>query len=312
MSVFDAAQTAQSVYSFWLGLVPQFINQLAKPASATQQSLQTMANALTAGSPAGVPNLFAPWGFLLNPFAAGAGGAAGVAHAATATANAFKSASSVSSVLPLQQMSQAWIDIASQFVGATPAQLASAFERTYGALSDALGLGPARKLQAAWQDLIAAGMSQQEARANYGMLMQRAFADGVQRLTVRLAEKADAGERVDTVLAFIRLWAFCAEEVVHETLQSEAGLAATAALARSALTYRKNVRHVAAIVADLLDIATRQELDEAFREIQELKRELRRLRRSSDGGAAGTAALQRTRLLGKRNKTARTSKDQGT
>ena len=65
------------------------------------------------------------------------------------------------------------------------------------------------------------------------------------------------------------------EEVVHETLQSEAGLAATTALTRSALAYRRKTQQVAAIVGEALDMATRRELDEAYREIQALKRELR-------------------------------------
>jgi hypothetical protein len=72
------------------------------------------------------------------------------------------------------------------------------------------------------------------------------------------------------------------EEAVHETLQSERGLAATAALTRSALTYHKAVQKVAAILADMLDLATRRDLDQAFREIQTLKRELRASRRAAN------------------------------
>jgi len=41
---------------------------------------------------------------------------------------------------------------------------------------------------------------------------------------------------------------------------------------------------VAGILADMLDLATRRDLDEAFREIQALKRELRNVRRQ--GAAA--------------------------
>ena len=85
------------------------------------------------------------------------------------------------------------------------------------------------------------------------------------------------------------------EEVVHETLQSEAGLAATTALTRSSLAYRRKMQQVASIVGEALDMATRRELDEAYREIQALKRELRASRavraKSKVGGgkANGTA-----------------------
>lgn len=339
MNASDPVQDAQSVYNFWLGLVPQFFAQLgqsvpgakaatqtaippldglmfpleqfARAAAATQKSLQNMAQAMTPAWQAGAANVFAPWASAASSTVDKAGAAAAAASAAQAmfapwtalmsnalsayAGNAPPSAPLTSSVLPLQMMSQAWMDATSRLFGATPAQLAAAFDRTYGALSDALGMGPARQLQSAWQEMVAAGIAQQEARANYAMLVQGALAQGVQRLTARLGERAQAGERIDSVLALIRLWAVTTEEAVHQTLQSEAGLAATAALARSALAYRKRMRHVAAIVADLLDVATRRELDETYREIQALKRELRALRtpRNRDDGSSRVTTSQR-------------------
>ena len=86
------------------------------------------------------------------------------------------------------------------------------------------------------------------------------------------------------MLALLKLWAGCTEDAVHETLQSEPGLAATVALTRASLSYHKAVREVANSLADMLDLATRRDLDEAFREIQALKRELRNVRRQ--GAAA--------------------------
>ena len=115
------------------------------------------------------------------------------------------------------------------------------------------------------------------------------------------------GERVTSVLALIRLWAVTTEEAVHETLQSEAGLAATAALARAALGYRKRMRQVVDILADQLDLATRRELDEAYREIQDMKRELRALRSRRAGD--DTAAKERPAAPRARRKKTRTAKE---
>jgi hypothetical protein len=334
----DLTKGVESVYNFWLGLVPQFLGPLAsatqnKPgksdagvggnnagasldalafpaeqfamaASMTQQSLQAFAQSVAPMLQGASSNLLDQWATALPWLAPGKLDQPQAANAATAAAQAMlapwsafmssavgtspsgpaaaprTSPSAATSVLPLQAMSQAWIEWSSRLAGATPAQLTTAFERTYGALSDALGLGPARQLHAAWEDMMAAGVAQQEARANYAVLLQRAFARGLQRLAAHLAEKADAGERVDSVLALLRLWAISTEEIVHETLQSEAGLAATAALTRSAIAYRKRMQHVVVLMSDQFGVATRHDLDEAYREIQELKRELRRSRPS--------------------------------
>ena len=179
---------------------------------------------------------------------------------------------------PLQTMQQAWRDFGTQMTGAMPQAFTTGFDRTFGALTDALGFGPMRKLQAAWQDLAAASMAQNQARAHYAMLVQGAFTAGLEGLLRRLSEMAEKGERVDSILALLRLWAVSTEQAVHQVLQSEAGLAATATVARAGLAHRKNLQHMAGIIADGLDMATRRDLDEAFREIQELKRELRKLR----------------------------------
>ena len=134
---------------------------------------------------------------------------------------------------PLQTMHQAWRDFGTTMAGAMPQTFATGFDRTFGALTDALGFGPMRKLQAAWQDLAAAAMAQNQARANYAMLVQGAFTAGLEGVLQRLAEMAEKGERVDSVLALLRLWAVSTEKAVHEVLQSEAGLAATATVARA-------------------------------------------------------------------------------
>lgn len=313
MTPFDPINGSQAVYNFWLGLIPQFLgqfggadlggaatqgtaenpaaaantgvgtagaspllgaltfpaDQIAKAAAMTQQSLQAMAQSIAPMiQGGGVPDLLGRWMTALPPFASGNPGDAAAAIPP--------------SVFPLEAMSQAWMEMGSKIAGATPAQLNTAFDRTYGAVGDALGFAPLRELHVAWQDVVAASIAQQEARTNYALLVQSAMAQGMRRLMRRLAEKAAAGERIDSILALMRLWAIDTEEVVHETLQTEHGLAATAALTRSALTYRKKMQRVAAIIAELLDMATRRELDDAYREIQVLKRELRALRPSRD------------------------------
>lgn len=308
MSATESNDGSRATYDFWLGLIPQFlgqfggfmspggpaaalpeglpfpVDQVAKAAAMTQQSLQGLAQALAPALKSGVPDLLAQWASTSPAFAFAKPGEAGEASASAPQAMlapwlAFMSNAAGAGTglpqAPLQAMSKAWVDMASRAAGASPAQVDTAFDRTHGAFSDAVGLGPARKLQAAWSDLMNATIAQQDARAQYAVLVQGAFAQGYQRLLNALAAKADAGERIDSVLALIRLWANNTEHAVHETLQSEHGLTATAALIRADLVHRKKTRQMAAILADQFEMASRRDLDEAFREIQALKRELR-------------------------------------
>ena len=105
--------------------------------------------------------------------------------------------------------------------GASPQGLV-AFDRTFGGLFDALGFGPMRKLQAA-----CAGPRRREPGAEPGARGLRDARAGRVRRRSRgpdargWPKMADDGERVDSVLALLRLWAVSTEQAVHEVLQSE-------------------------------------------------------------------------------------------
>lgn len=308
------AAGAPGLLGQWAAAMPQFPGMQATPTAGTnavpggEGLFNPWAAAMpflgvNAGKPAstgvsqrGVEGMFNPWAAAM-PFFTGAQAAPGAAGAGAPLASglgpwlqAMAPAAAVvppiaptpggapGGMLPFQAVQQAWLDFGSRMAGVSPQSMTTGFDRTFGGLLDALGFGPTRKLQAAWQELLAANMAQHEARAAYAMIVQGAFAAGLDGLFKRLADMAGAGERVDSVLALLRLWAVSTEAAVHDVLQSEQGLAATAALSRAGVTHRRRLQNVAAIAADALDMATRRDLDDAYREIQNLKRELRALR----------------------------------
>lgn len=324
---------AEAIYDFWLGLIPQFFGPFGvrfpagdkaaahsaaksppsdwfaqwtaamlpfaeglskSPGDAATQAAQTMfgtwstmmapyaggaAKTVAGATPAaGAASLLAPWTAVL-PFAGAQGS---VSTNATAAA-----------MQPFHTAQQAWLDTVAQVGFASPQSYLTGFERTFGGLFDALGFGPMRKLQTACQDLATASLAQNQARAAYAMIVQGAFTSGLERLMLHLGSMADAGERVESVLTLLKMWAVKTEEAVHEVLQSEQGLVATAALTRAGLSHRRKLQRVAGIVADSLDLATRRELDDVYRELHELKRELRVLRQPAPSKIASATAPRR-------------------
>ena len=325
MSASEFNQGSRATYDYWLGLISQLlgqfgspsstgaapasfdglpfpVDQVAKAASITQQSLQSMLQVLVPALQTGMPNLLAQWGKQLATFSFTKPGDTADANAQSvftpwlafmpnlaavmpAMSSAMPTIDTVMPQAPLQAINKAWVDMASRLTGTSPAQIDTAFDRTHGAFSDGVGLGPTRKLNAAWRDVMSASIAQQDARTHYASVLQSAYPQGFQRLLSALATKGDAGERIDSVLALIKMWAINIEQAVHETLQSERGLAATGALIRADLTYRKKMQQVAAVFAEQFDMTSRRDLDDAFREIQALKRELRATRISDTGGS---------------------------
>ncbi|MDM0075500.1 poly(R)-hydroxyalkanoic acid synthase subunit PhaE [Variovorax sp. J2P1-59] len=163
-------------------------------------------------------------------------------------------------------------------------------ERAYGGLADAFGLAPSRELQAAARGLATAALAKKQAQSEYLSLIVAAMAKGSEGLLSRLAEMGQKGETVESLLGLVRLWSRSADEAMHAAMQSPKALEAAARLVRASTQSRQQQQRVVAIASEALNMPTRAEVDDAYREIQELKREMRRLRKSI-GVAASMDAL---------------------
>jgi hypothetical protein len=107
-----------------------------------------------------------------------------------------------------------------------------------------------------------------------------ACVDGWQRFLGAAATRTVDGDAGATPLALLRLWGDQLDAASHAAMQSDAGLRATAATVRAASHRRLAGQRLLDLGCEGAGLPTRHEIDEAFREIQALKRELRRLRRS--------------------------------
>jgi hypothetical protein len=180
----------------------------------------------------------------------------------------------------LVALASQWAQTPLAMFGQALAPLSLNLERAYGGLADAFGLAPTRDLQRAARDLAAASLARRQAQAEYLAIVGSALTAGAEQLTAKLGEMAGRGESVDSLLALVRLWARTTDEAMHAAMQSSKALEASARLVRAAARARREKQRVVAIVSQALNVPTRAEVDDAYREIQELKRELRHLRKA--------------------------------
>jgi hypothetical protein len=150
-----------------------------------------------------------------------------------------------------------------------------------------------REMQEAWVELGEAETERRAAQAAYVALAAKAWADGTRGLIARLEQMRQNGEQVTTFLGFVRLWAREADAAVHKAMQSEEGLAAAAFAVRATGRQRAALQRLVALASHTLNVPTRAEVDDAYREIQELKRELRRLKKGVPHDEVETKARSR-------------------
>jgi hypothetical protein len=153
-------------------------------------------------------------------------------------------------------------------------------ERTFGALAEAFGMKSLRDVQESWQGLITAEADQRVAQLAYLGLLSKAWAEGTKTLTEKLESMRAQGEQLESFLAFVHLWMREIDQAGHIAMQSEEGLAVTARAVRASNRQRAERQRLVALVSEALNVPTRAEVDDGFREIQELKREIRHLKRS--------------------------------
>ena len=169
----------------------------------------------------------------------------------------------------------------------------AAVERVYGPLADAFGLRPARDALATWVDLTTAQLGESVANAQVMAVMAVMAAgafEGLSRLTQRLDGLQRDGRTIDSPTELLRAGLSELDAAMHAAMLSETGLAATAASVRATSRRRNGWQKLSALGAEAAGQPTRAEVDEAFREIQQLKREMRELRRAARAAATGSRA----------------------
>jgi Poly(R)-hydroxyalkanoic acid synthase subunit (PHA_synth_III_E) len=93
------------------------------------------------------------------------------------------------------------------------------------------------------------------------------------------AEQAPAATATLGPIDFQRAWAAVAEPILQDTLRSDAFVKAHAVFLRANSQHAKARSALSRRVADFLDVPSRQEMDETYEVIQQLRREVRALKR---------------------------------
>lgn len=168
----------------------------------------------------------------------------------------------------------------------------------FGDLPGAQGPTPAfgqnREQQMQQQALAAAVMESLQASARYQALIQRANAQGMQRLQDKLAEHAEPGRQIDSLKALYDLWVDAAEEAYAEIALSDEFREAYGEMVNTQMRVRQMQQQQTEQMCQQLGVPTRSEVSSLGERLQALRREFRASQTSSsEGHAEEIMALRR-------------------
>ncbi|MBN8714241.1 MAG: pha synthase subunit protein [Xanthomonadales bacterium] len=168
---------------------------------------------------------------------------------------------------------QAWMQAAQQS-GVAPAQ---------GHTGPVPAFGLDREQQMQQQELAQALLTTAQATGRYQALLQRAAADGLQRLQGKLAQHTGPGQQIDSLKGLYDLWVDAAEEAYAEIALTEKFRAAYGDMVNAQMHVRQlQQKHIEAFCQQL-GMPTRSEVSSLGQRVQALRRDLRTTAGAADG-----------------------------
>jgi len=162
-----------------------------------------------------------------------------------------------------------------------------------GAPIPALGLDREQQMQQ--QELAQAMLAAAQAAARYQTLLQRAGAEGMQRLQDKLAEHAEPGRQIESLKGLYDLWVDAAEEAYADIALTDEFRAVYGDMVNTQMRVRQLQRKYTEAMCQQLGMPTRSEVSSLGKRLQELRREMRAAAAARDASAAGAGieALRR-------------------
>ena len=118
-----------------------------------------------------------------------------------------------------------------------------------------------------------------KAQAAYHKKLGDGLGLAVERTMDHLAKLAAKGEKIESVRDLMRTWFTIADSTLNEVFISEEFLEVQEMMTNALMTAKVKQRNALEMVYHAMELPTRSEIDEAYKDIHELKREVRMLRR---------------------------------
>jgi class III poly(R)-hydroxyalkanoic acid synthase PhaE subunit len=165
------------------------------------------------------------------------------------------------------------------------------FERTFGGLTEVPGLGYNRELNAkllrgfdSWADL-------QRTTAEFHTVMTRTLGQSFEQFMQQLVGLAEKGEVIDSMQDLINLWFDTVDEAFTRMYISEEYLEIQKKVAAAVMTNKMRQQEIFEVVLGIFDLPTRSELDDAYRTMNDMRKEIRNLKKAlKDQGQLATSA----------------------
>ncbi|MGE0646240.1 MAG: class III poly(R)-hydroxyalkanoic acid synthase subunit PhaE [Nitrospira sp.] len=169
-----------------------------------------------------------------------------------------------------------------------------AYERTFGRLVESPSLGHTRELN---EDLLKGFVAWTEYRRAsfaYQVEMNETWAHTFEEFIRSLVSQAEKGEPVQNLRQLLFQWIDAVDQMFAKYFRSDEYIRLQSHLLNTAMTYRLREREIVEAFLKTSHIPSRSELDEAYRRIYHLRKEVKELKKSLHAVKADLASQVKT------------------
>jgi len=131
-----------------------------------------------------------------------------------------------------------------------------------------------------------------DAQKLYQKTLSEGLAESVEKTIEHLAKLADKGEKVTSPRDLMRTWYSIADRTLMQKFNTPDFLVIQDKLTDALMAHKKVQREALEVVYNQMEIPTRSEIDEAYKDIHALKREVRALRRAVKDASGKPAGIR--------------------
>jgi class III poly(R)-hydroxyalkanoic acid synthase PhaE subunit len=315
----------------WMGGADSTFGNVSRQFVASQAAMMQLLKFTTDAWQAMAPRLDAgqDWNTVMSNYAEqmrqqlfpNARGMAQTAQDATQTWNMY--------LQYMQNMAQPWMNVGQQAPGIlgsmTPGSSGSkemieltkltwdAYTQTLGRYTMSPAFGLTRELEEKISRAFAAWQEMQQASNDYQVLMADAWSGVFQQVLQEMKDRAEQGKPIESVRELMRLWLSAADQSFDRIFRTESYAEVQGRFVTNTMKYRIEEQKVVEEMMKATYVPTRSEMDEAHRNIYELRKEVKALKKAlnqkpgSSSSSSSSASSSRSRS---RSKTAETSQDE--
>jgi class III poly(R)-hydroxyalkanoic acid synthase PhaE subunit len=172
-----------------------------------------------------------------------------------------------------------------------------AYERVSSSLTDLPSLGYNREFNLKLANAFDTWVDLQRASNEYRIILSKAWAQAFENFVQTLIDMGEKDEVIDSMQDLMNLWFDTVDQTFTHMYVTEDYLTIQQNLAAAAMTHKMQQQEIFELFMKMVDMPTRSELDDAYRSIYELHKEVKALRKelkATQVAAPAQPALKKT------------------